>query len=191
MSPLFLPSKRLVRALRTFFGLVCAIALAGCSSGSGDDGGGAPPAGATCDQVCRILNGASVAGQTTYWQIPNLNCNVVNCHTKLALFADGTGKIMQGGMNMCTIPIGSPPGTTSVPLTTTFNWVQTGPATVLFTGAVFHCSFNPLVDRGSLTSMTAINGGISTATIQATVAGGFITGPSSGSFSGNLVIGTI
>ena len=132
---------------------------------AGDGDGGTNTV--VCDNICKISNGAASASATTYWQVQELNCGGF-CYAKIAFFADGTGKLLSETTN-CVVG--------STPAVVTFTWTQTGPDTMLMTGATYACSPNSLSTGGTLGSFTTITGSISAGVFQAKLNG---TGPVQG-----------
>jgi hypothetical protein len=160
-----------------------------CSTtSSGTGGNGAAPA-----NVSDILNGPNAAGQTSFWQITGLGYNSFGGFTKLALFADGTGKLV-AGTNNCQVPLAptTPPVVNQVPLVSNFTWTQTGASALLIVGAEYHCTFDvtpqtslPLISQnGPVQSMSSITGGVSTATLHATIVEAAIPGTYTGTLAG-------
>lgn len=128
------------------------VLVLGCGSSTSPDS----PA---CDQVCAIGNGASASGATTYWRIDGLSCGQSSCFTKIAFFADGTGKLTSGTSN-CVIG--------STPSVVAFTWTQTGSSTMLLSGSNFSCSPNPATSSGvTIGSFASIAGGVSSGVFTA------------------------
>jgi hypothetical protein len=123
-------------------------------------GGSAPPG---CDQICAISNGATASGATTYWRISGLSCGQITCFTKIAFFADGTGKLTSG-TNNCVMG--------STPSVVTFTWTKTGSSAMLLSGADFSCSPDPRTLSGvTIGSFTSITGGVSSGVFKANLNG--------------------
>lgn len=134
---------------------VTVLLVAGCAS---------DPSGPGCDQVCQISNGTTAAAATTYWRIPLLACGQGTCFTKIAFFADGTGKVTSGTSN-CQI--------NSTPAVVTFSWTKTGPSTVLLSGSAFACTPVATTTSGTVIgSFTSISGGIASGVFTANLNGG-------------------
>lgn len=109
--------------------------------------GGAHPTSGTCDTVCGLMNGTSAAMATTYWRIPGLSCSQSSCFTKIAFFADGTGKLTSGTNNCLRSNVTVQP----TPNVVTFNWTKAGPRALLLSNSAFTCS-----DSGSSMTGTVI-----------------------------------
>jgi hypothetical protein len=130
--------------------------------------------------IAAILNGPNAAGQTSFWNIPALNNGALGGSSRLALFADGTGKLISVNNN-CLIPIGQEAQYgAQAPVVTNFTWTATGTAALTFTNAAYHCLFDTRTDTGvslvssagPLQSMSTISGGTSTATFTANIVQG-------------------
>jgi hypothetical protein len=143
-------------SLSRFAGVASVILVFGC--------GGSAPNTPSCDQICAIGNGTTAAGATTYWRIPGLSCGQGTCFTKIAFFADGTGKLTSGTSN-CAVG--------STPSVVAFTWTKTGSSTMLLSGSAFSCSPNPQTTSGTtIGSFTSITGGVSSGVFTSNLNGG-------------------
>ena len=133
------------------------------------------PSGPDCDQVCLVSNGATAAAAATYWRIPLLACGQLTCFTKIAFFADGTGKVTSGTSN-CQL--------NSTPAVVTFSWTKTGPNTMLLSGSAFACTPVATTSSGTVIgSFTSISGSVAAGVFTANLNGG-------ASISASLLAGT-
>ena len=140
-----------------FFVSVFVIGVAGCPAISPTD---ANPPTPTCDQVCNITNGATASSATTYWQIFELRCGQSACYTKMAFFADGTGKMIATRNNCLSYQV------LNSPTVVNFTWTRLSSNAMLLNGATFACAPNNLAVGSTISSFTSITGGISSGTFS-------------------------
>jgi hypothetical protein len=177
----------------------CQVFFSGTTFGSSCGAGACSttPGTGGLSSIVAILNGPNAAGQTSYWNIPTLGNNSAQAATRLALFGDGTGKLISVNNN-CLIPVGGGAQFAGqAPVVTSFTWTATGTAALTFTDAAYQCLFNTnpnppnqsLVDQGqgALQSLSNISGGTSTASFS----GSIVQGSSSArTITGTLQSGT-
>ena len=144
---------------------VLVIGVAGCPATSPTDATKRSDNIPTCDQVCSITNGATESTATTYWQIFELRCGVSACYSKMAFFADGTGKMIATRNNCLSFQI------TNFPTVVNFTWTRLSSSAMLLSGATFKCAPNNLAVGSTISSFTSITGGISSGTFSGLLEG--------------------